>query len=224
MNRVSSLRLTAAKRRRHSLRHSTYLPLIMNLYYAKPSPFARRVRVLLRERGLLSRVNEIATAPWESPGELLAVSPASKVPALVLDDGTTLTESVLIATHLDSLGNAAPLLPGAAMPRLLHAWGLAEGLTAAAWLTVVEARRDETQSSPAWLARQRAAIDRCLAAREIVAPLPPEINYAHVVLGVALGYLDFRLSSIDWRSGQPRLAQWYATFSQRDAMQATAPH
>ncbi len=196
----------------------------MNLYYAKPSPFARRVRVLLRERGLLSRINEIATAPWDSPVELLAVSPASKVPALVLDDGTTLTESVLIATHLDSQGDAAPLLPDAAMPRLLQAWGLAEGLTGAAWLTVVEARRDEAQRSSSWLARQRGAIDRCLAALEIVAPLPPETSYAHIVLGVALGYLDFRLSSIDWRSSQPRLANWYATFAQRDAMQATAPH
>ena len=52
------------------------------------------------------------------------------------------------------------------MPRLLHAWGLAEGLTAAAWLTVVEARRDEAQRSSSWLARQRDAIDRCLAAAE----------------------------------------------------------
>ena len=73
----------------------------MKLYYAKPSPFARRVRVLLRERGLLSRIDEIATGPWDSPAELLAVNPASKVPTLVLDDGTTLTESALIATHLD---------------------------------------------------------------------------------------------------------------------------
>jgi len=38
--------------------------------------------VLLRERGLLSRIDEIATALWDSPGELLAVSPSSKVPAL----------------------------------------------------------------------------------------------------------------------------------------------
>jgi glutathione S-transferase len=196
----------------------------MKLYYAKPSPFARRVRVLLRERGLLSQIDEIDTAPWDSPVELLAVSPASKVPTLVLDDGATLTESALIATHLDGLGDAAPLLPGAAMVRLLHVWGLAEGLTAAAWLTVVEARRDEAQRSPIWLTRQRDAIDRCLAALETVAPLPSAPSYAHVVLGVALGYLDFRLSSIDWRSGQPRLAQWYATFAQRDAMQATAPH
>jgi glutathione S-transferase len=195
----------------------------MKLYYAKPSPYARRVRVPLRERGLLSRLDEIATAPWDSPAEFLAVNPTSKVPALVLDDGTTLTESALIATHLDGLGDAAPLLPGAVMARLLHAWGLAEGLTAAAWLVVVEARRDEAQRSPAWLARQRDAIDRCLAALETVAPLPPAPSYAHIVLGAALGYLDFRLSSIDWRNGQPRLAQWYATFAQRDAMRATEP-
>lgn len=126
----------------------------MNLYYAKPSPFARRVRVLLRERGPPGRVEEIAIAPWESPVELLTISPASKVPAPVLDDGSTLTESVLIATHLDGLGDAAPLLPGDTMPRLLHAWGLAEGLTSAARSPVVEARRDVAQRSPAWLARQ----------------------------------------------------------------------
>ena len=196
----------------------------MKLYYGKPSPFARRVRVLLRERALLSRIDEIATAPWDSPADLLAANPTSKVPALVLDDFTTLTESALIATYLDGVGDAAPLLPSAAMTCLLHAWGLAEGLTAAAWLVVVEARRDEAQRSPAWLARQRDAIDRSLAALDVVAPLPPALSYAHIVLGVALSYLDLRLSSIDWRSGQPRLAQWYATFAQRDAMRATAPH
>ncbi|MCK9689399.1 hypothetical protein [Scleromatobacter humisilvae] len=42
----------------------------MNLYYATPPLFARRVRVLLRERGLLSRINEIAVASWDSPVEL----------------------------------------------------------------------------------------------------------------------------------------------------------
>jgi|SRR5450631_707569 glutathione S-transferase len=223
MNRVSSLQHTVAKRRRYSLHRFARAPSTMKIYYAKPSPYARRVRVLLRERGLLSQIDEIAIAPWDSPAELLAVNPTSKVPALVLDDGTTLTESALIATHLDGMGDAEPLLPGAAMTRLLHAWGLAEGLTAAAWLVVVEARRDEAQRSPAWLARQRDAIDRCLVALEAVAPLPPAPSYSHIVLGVALGYLDFRLSSIDWRSSQPRLTQWYATFAQRDAMRATAP-
>ncbi len=41
----------------------------MNFYYATPSLFARRVRVLLRERGLLSRIYEIAVALRDSPIE-----------------------------------------------------------------------------------------------------------------------------------------------------------
>jgi hypothetical protein len=44
------------------------------------------------------------------------------------------------------------------MTRLLQAWGLAEELTAAAWLVGVGARRDEAQRSPAWLACQRDAM------------------------------------------------------------------
>ncbi len=34
----------------------------MKLYHAKPSSFARRARVLLRERGLLSHLDEIGVA------------------------------------------------------------------------------------------------------------------------------------------------------------------
>ncbi len=223
MNRMNSLHPKAIRLRRYSFHCLPLTLVIMKIYYAKPSPYSRRVRVLLRERGLLSRIDEIAAAPWDSSAEFLAVNPMSKVPALVLDDGSILTESALIAAHLDGVGQAEPLLPSAAMTNLLHTWGLAEGLTAAAWLVVVEARRDEMQRSSSWLARQRDAIDRCLVALEAVAPLPPAPGYAHIVLGVALGYLDFRLPSIDWRSGKPRLAHWYATFAQRDAMRATAP-
>src|SRR5258706_529224 len=60
MNRVSSLQHTTGMWRRYSLHRFAPAPLIMKLYYAKPPPYARRVRVLLRERGLLSRIDEIA--------------------------------------------------------------------------------------------------------------------------------------------------------------------
>jgi glutathione S-transferase len=79
----------------------------MKLYFANPSPYARGVRMLVRERGLLSRLDEIATAPWDSPAEFLAANPTSKVPALVLDDGTTLQWYATFA-QLDAMRATAP--------------------------------------------------------------------------------------------------------------------
>lgn len=47
----------------------------MKLYHAKPSPLARRVRVLLRERGLLSRIDEIATTALGLTGRIAGGEP-----------------------------------------------------------------------------------------------------------------------------------------------------
>jgi glutathione S-transferase len=197
----------------------------MKLLYARPSPFARKVRVLIHERDLQNQVEEIATAPYDSPPELIAVNPASKVPALQLNDGSVLIESNLIATYLDHAGAHPPLLPRPLAVRALQCWGRAEGLTMAAWLIVVEGRRDNALQSASWKERQRLAISRTLDALEADAhDLPGALHYAHIVLGVALGYIDFRLPEESWRAVHPRLADWYATFSQRPSMLATTPN
>ena len=106
----------------------------------------------------------------------------------------------------------------------LQCWGRAEALTAAALAIVLESRRDTALRSQAWVARQNAAIERTLAALEqsrgdLVLPF----GYPHIVLGAALGFLDFRLPDIAWREAQPRLATWFAELSQRPSMLATAP-
>ena len=196
----------------------------MQLLYAKPSPFARKARVLLRERGLQDRILEVPVAPYESPTELIAANPASKVPALRLDDGKVIIESNLIAAHLDSLGSHPALVPLGQHAAQLQCWGRAEALTAAALTIVLEGRRDAALRSEAWVARQNAAIERTLAALELGhGDLASPLGYAHIVLGAALGFLDFRLPVIAWRDAQPRLATWFAEFSQRPSMLATAP-
>jgi glutathione S-transferase len=197
----------------------------MKLLYARPSPFARKVRVLIHEQDLQERVEEIVTAPYDSPPELIAVNPTSKVPALQLDDGVVLTESNLIAAYLDGVSTHATLLPKPLATRALQCWGRAEGLTMAAWSIVVEVRRDTALQSASWKERQRLAVKRTLDALEADAhDLSGALHYAHIVLGVALGYLDFRLPEESWRAGHPHLADWYATFSQRPSMSATAPN
>ncbi|MGX1307895.1 glutathione S-transferase [Amorphus suaedae] len=40
----------------------------MKLWYAPTSPFARKVRIALRELGLEDAVEEIAIDPWTDPG------------------------------------------------------------------------------------------------------------------------------------------------------------
>ena len=44
-----------------------------------------------------------------------------------------------------------------------------------------------------------------------------------ITIGCALGYLDFRFGSHDWRAKRPKLAKWFATFSKLPSMKATVP-
>ena len=44
-----------------------------------------------------------------------------------------------------------------------------------------------------------------------------------IAVGCALGYLDFRFASTDWRTKRPKLAKWYAAFAKLPSMKATAP-
>jgi glutathione S-transferase len=39
----------------------------------------------------------------------------------------------------------------------------------------------------------------------------------------ALGYIDFRLTDLDWKGSHPKLSDWYARFSEYPSMKATAP-
>jgi glutathione S-transferase len=49
------------------------------------------------------------------------------------------------------------------------------------------------------------------------------LDMGHIAVACALGYLDFRLSDRNWRKGNDALDDWYAVFSERESMKATAP-
>ena len=51
----------------------------MKLYITTPSPFARKVRIVAREKGLSERVEEIAVDPYANAPELLATNPVVQV-------------------------------------------------------------------------------------------------------------------------------------------------
>ena len=79
-----------------------------------------------------------------------------------------------------------------------------------------------------WTDAQAAKIARGLDAIEAewMDFLNGPLTMAHIGVGCALGYLDFRAEMVgwaDWREGRPGLSAWGEAFQSRPAMRATAP-
>ena len=198
----------------------------MQLFYSPTSPYARKCRIVARERGLMGEMEEVTCNPMSDPPELQSKNPLGKVPALILDDGTAIFDSPVIVEYLDGLGNAPALIPAAGAPRfkVLVAAALGQGVTDAAFLSTMESRRPEALQSAEVVARHRAAIKRSLDVMSgHLADLPGELTLGHISCAAALGYLDLRHGDLKWREGHDDLAAWFAEFDARPSMQETAP-
>ena len=80
------------------------------LYHLWLSPFSRKVRIALAEKGLDFELK--AEKVWERRQEFLALNPAGEVPVLVEDDGTVLADSTAICEYLEEAHPDPPLYPG----------------------------------------------------------------------------------------------------------------
>lgn len=192
----------------------------MQLFYSSGSPYARAVRVALRETGLLARVEERETTLRDPKAVVLPHSPVGRVPTLLLADGTVLTETALLLPYLDTLGGAYPLLPPAALSRFGQVLGLLEGM--AVWNR--ELRRPEHERSPGVIALETTRVNRVadtLEAQGWVAPDQPDA--ADILLGCALGYAERRHRAWPWRDGLPVLARFFDSLAERSSFQATIP-
>lgn len=199
----------------------------MKLYFAKASPFARKVRIVISEKHI-GGIEALEVQPWDRPALLLAANPLSQVPTLITDEGLALYDSLVICEYLDRLGDGPRLLPesGSARWQVLRRHALAHGLTEFVLHIALETRRREPEfRSSAALAGWCASIGRAADALEAeVSGWGEALSLAHVALGAALGYCDFRAGQqVDWRTGRPTLTAWYEKFAQRPALLATRP-
>ena len=76
----------------------------MKLYDGGRAPNPRRVKIFLAEKGLTVPMEQVDLGQMahKSP-EYTAINPLQRVPALVLDDGTILTESIAICRYFEAL-------------------------------------------------------------------------------------------------------------------------
>lgn len=201
---------------------------MMRLYVSATSPFARKVRVVLHETGLLAGVElEPVGGTPVAPGTMpVTRNPLGKIPVLEREDGPALYDSRVICRYLDDVAGAR-LYPE--KPRLwetltLEATG--DGMMEAAVLMVYEERtRPEERRFDGWVEGQWAKIARAVDAIETrwMAHLAGPLDAGQIAVGCALGYLDLRLGPRDWRAGRPALAAWEERFAARPSMVATRP-
>jgi glutathione S-transferase len=199
----------------------------MKLHWSPRSPFVRKVMVVAHELGLTDRITCVRTvaAMTRPHAELMRDNPLSKIPTLMLDDGTVIYDSPVICEYLDTLHSKAKLFPANGKDRItaLRRQALGDG-----FLDLLILCRDEqlrAKPSDAHLASQAVrrkavlgSLDNEAAALEAAA-----FDIGHIAIGCSLSYLDFRFADEDWRKHHPRIAHWHKTFAARPSMRATEP-
>jgi glutathione S-transferase len=203
----------------------------MKLIGSNSSPYVRKVRVVMAEKKL--DYDYVLEDVWAAGTNIGLSSPLGKVPCLVMEAGEALFDSRVIVEYLDTLSPVGKLIPSMGRERAeVKTWeALADGLLDAAVLARLEATwagRSTAQRSQDWIDRQLGKVDAALQAMSKGLAEKPfcagiHLSLADIAVGVALGYLDFRFPSIQWREPYPTLAKLHEKLTQRPSFVDTMP-
>jgi glutathione S-transferase len=201
----------------------------MKLIGSVTSPYVRKVRVVLAEKKL-DYVFELENV-WSSDTKISASNPLGKVPCLIMEDGSAMYDSRVIAEYLDTLTPVCKLLPPNSRDRAnVKVWeALADGVADAAVLAFLErTQRPAELQSQAWIDRQiRKVHDSLQVMSDNLGEQPfcMGIHYtlADVAVGCVLGWLLLRFPAIDWRGAHPNLARLFDKLSERPSFKDTVP-
>lgn len=199
----------------------------MQLIIARPSPFARKVRIALREKGI--PYDETVDLPWKPGSAAGRLNPLGKVPVLI-DGAETICESSVILEYLETLDREPALIPPDPAGRLAvrRIEALADGISEAVTQSLLETRRPAAKQSSAWLARQRRKIVEGIAALEGMLGgrqhfVGEGLTVADIAAGTTLGYVSFRMPEVAWRRAGSGLGAFCDRMESRPSFAATRP-
>jgi glutathione S-transferase len=183
--------------------------------------------IAAHELDLIDRLELLrSVAAMSAPNPtIMAHNPLSKIPTLVLDDGAVIIDSRVILEYFDDLAGGGRLIPTQRPARwwALTNAALADGLLDLLILWRNEREKPRGERSLAWLEafafKAEATLDRSEEGAPTLEVQP--FGVAHIGLGCALSYLDFRFDTLDWRARRPALAKWHAIFAARPSAAAT---
>ena len=191
----------------------------MKLYGSLTSPYVRKVRIVLKEKGLTHDL--IVEGPADAAGNVARLNPLRAIPLLVRDDGEVFFDSPMICEYIDSLNDKPRLYPasGEARWQALRWQALSQGMMEATVTRMLEGRKPAEKQDASVIAKHEARIAAALAFAAERVPASgfisgSTIGIADITLAAALGYIELRYAH-DWRGKHPKLASWFAPISQR---------
>lgn len=198
----------------------------MKIYLNESSPFARLVLAVAIELGVKD-IDLEWTDPWSCPKDLLAVNPFSTIPVLVLDDGTSLQESLFISRYLmDNAGrhgqNSSPMVDKT------DAGALARGSTGKSLMEVAFRRVVLDRFSPEGEGLRDRASDALSRVLSTIRPgevpsVESKVQFSELCLVIALLYVRFRLREDFDRYVSEEVQSWLRSWERRVSVHKTDP-
>jgi glutathione S-transferase len=203
----------------------------MKLYDYDRAPNPRRVRIYLAEKGITVPVEKVDLGTMQHKSEAYTgINPMQRVPALALDDGTVIAESMAICVYFEALHPSPPLFGTGSVERaVVEMWNrFVEHYLA---LPVAQVFRHlhpgmkemEVPQVAAWGEANKSRVETFLPVLDRQLAAGPFICGAHYSVAdiTALVAVDFmKPAKLAVAPQYGNIARWYAEVSARPSAKA----
>jgi len=200
----------------------------VKLYITLTSPYARLARIVVIEKELDDKVEQIIAKTRQADSPYYQVNPSGRVPCLILSDGTRLEESQLVCSYLDHLDAAPRFEPpiGTEELQVRRLEALARSLMDGVSVWIREGFRPVDERSPSIVSHEQARAARLIDVWEneiIDSVMQGDLNNMAQLTLISTLQLEQWNPDFKWREGHPRLVAWCDQLSDRPSLQETAP-
>jgi len=196
----------------------------MKLFYTPNSPYARKVRIVLREKGIACEESQVVLPD----ATLDAVNTLGKVPTLVVDDQTSMFDSVVIVGYLELVKTDPRMIPIDLWERVIvRKWeAMGDGLCDVLITAVLEQRRSAEKQDSAIVEKADRKILATLKLLEVelvgrTYVFGNDFTLADASLLTAFGYIALRRQHL--LEGLGAINAYRAIHEQRPSVIATLP-
>ena len=190
----------------------------MKLWYSSASPYVRKVMATIKHHGLENQVEvlKVGTTSFDPNSAHNRDNPMGRIPALRLDNGEWLFNSLLIAEYLDAKGERTPLFPyDETRWQVLNLHALVDGIMENTMPMVAE--RMLRPEAEWWTSRHEQLTERNRRSfrqlQEKLKPFATELNIGTLAAVCLIDWWRFRQEKarlFELAEAFPDLADWTA--------------